>query len=268
MNIVKKTIRERPIISSLILTIVGVVIAFALACIVTADKLKETLRVAGVTLLFGAFLGGIVKILFEDYQRKKERRDQQARFTSNILDDLKSVYDRVERSRTLIPAHQSAKTYGEEMRDLIEARVKLLNVKRALMKGDSGLKKENEIVERVDEMQKHLKKLTDEFKENYRPIAILQEQFESKRDKWLENPNFDKDTENNNWPENLAWEELKRLPELRDFIGLSPDETNHGSGQEKPRSVAQDSDYIQKFRDPLDRASELLSNELRNPEVK
>lgn len=42
-------------------------------------------------------------------------------FITKVLTDLNDVRDQVEHGRTLISAHKSAKTYGEEMRGLIQA---------------------------------------------------------------------------------------------------------------------------------------------------
>ena len=73
-----------------------------------------------------------LKILIDDVVANRKRKEDTAQFLTNVLADLKSVYDRVGRARTLIPAHRSALTYRNEMRDLIEARVQLRNVVRAL----------------------------------------------------------------------------------------------------------------------------------------
>jgi hypothetical protein len=103
--------------------------------------------------------------------RPGEQRARMVLFTNKMLADLKAVYDQVERARTLLPAGQSAKTYGNEMRDLVEERVRLLHSERALERGDNdlGTKVVKEVLSSVELMEAYLKTLTDEFKKRYRP---------------------------------------------------------------------------------------------------
>ena len=65
---------------------------------------------AAITLMFGALLGGVVKLLFEDFDRRRAQRAAQMDFISRVLGDLKNVYDAVDRAKTLITARRSAKT--------------------------------------------------------------------------------------------------------------------------------------------------------------
>src|SRR5437899_3901184 len=98
----------------------------------TNPELSKLFATAATTLLFGSLLGGVVTLLITDFDRRRVQRAARLDFIANVLTDLKGVHDQVDRGRTLIKAHQSAKTYGEEMRGFIEARVKLQNVERAL----------------------------------------------------------------------------------------------------------------------------------------
>src|SRR6266581_1252696 len=115
-----------------IIIALALLLAFGLAPRIGDADLRKALQTGAVTLLYGAVFGGFVKVLLDDLDRIRAQRAERAQFISNMLTDLKAVYDRVERARSLILAHRSALTYGNEMRDLIEARVKLLNVLRAL----------------------------------------------------------------------------------------------------------------------------------------
>src|SRR5712692_6371217 len=74
-------------------------------------ELSKAFAVGAATLVFGALLGGVVTLLIADFDRRRVQRAAQLDFISNVLADLKSVYDRVDRGRTLIKAHQSARTY-------------------------------------------------------------------------------------------------------------------------------------------------------------
>jgi len=87
---------------------------------------------AGITLLFGAIFGGVVKLLIDNFDRRRAQRAAQIDFIANVLSDLKGVHDRLDRGRTLLKARQSAKSYGDEMTGFIDASVALKSVERAL----------------------------------------------------------------------------------------------------------------------------------------
>lgn len=209
-----KWTRDHPVVSSVVLVAVSVGVALLVASRLTG-KLRETLQSAAIALVFVALIGGLVKMLLDDYQRGREKRAEKARFVSAILGDLKSVYDRVERARILISAHHSAKTYGDEMRDLIDGRVQLRNVARALEAGTSGISptRENAIDSAVKAMEHYLATLTDEFQSRYKEISNAQRIHEARVMKVLNA--VDDSTE---LPENKPWEEIQQLDKLSDFI--------------------------------------------------
>ncbi len=105
-----------------------------------------------------------------DIDRQKE--NEKLAFYRNILADLKSVYDRVEKARLLIEAHRTAKTYGEQMRELIGGVVTLHNIKRALDPEFQDLKKE--LKPHIDKMSRFIKDLLLEYRDNYKLISVLQ----------------------------------------------------------------------------------------------
>ena len=123
--------QRRTLLAAVLLVMIPSLIAIFVAPFVP-DELRKALYAGAVTLFFAGLLGGMLKVLLDDVAAAKRKREDAATFVINVLADLKSVYDRVARARVLIPAHKSVKTYGEEMRGLIEARVQLRNVTRAL----------------------------------------------------------------------------------------------------------------------------------------
>lgn len=149
-------------------------------------ELQKQLISASLALLFGACFGGIVKMLLDQAVAEKRQRDDAAAFVANVLADLKKVYDHVERARLLIPAHQSAKTYGDEMReDVTTGVVQLRNVIRALQGRVAGVPvglQEN-VRPQVETMKDYLIELTDEFRAEYRSLADLQRFHDQKADK-------------------------------------------------------------------------------------
>jgi hypothetical protein len=220
-----------------------------------------------VTLLFGALLGGVIKLLLDDVQRRREQRAEQARFITKMLDDLKSVYDRVERTRILLPAHRSALTYGKEMRDLIDARVQLRNVVRAIDSQTSGLAKDivADLRRAIEEMEGYLERLTDEFQLRYKQISDKQKIYEARvtgRLKILEGSPDAPDPYRDFGGKNEAWKEITaELPAVRDFIGNWSEAESPAPEQKVPKPVC----YVKAFEDPLDLASWLLRSERLRP---
>jgi hypothetical protein len=248
------SLRDHPVLVAGLLSVVAAAVGYRVAAGQTGD-LQGILQVAATTLLFGTLIGGVVKLLLEDVQRTRAQRSEQARFVTAVLSDLKATYDRVERVRILIPAHQSALTYGKEMRDLIDARVQLRNVIRALDNG-SGIHSDRlpGLKWAVERMERYLASLTDEFQTRYKPIADAQRDYEAQVKQALacEHPQAQH-------VHNEAWAELEALPRLSEFLARD--------GLPAGREVlATDDDalrYSADFEDPLDLASWVLRAELK-----
>ncbi len=239
-------IRKHPLPSAIVIVAVPAVVTFVVAEVVE-DELRKTLHTAAVTLVFGGLLGGLLKILLNDFTLSRQKREDAAAFVTNVLSDLKSVYDRVARVRVLIPAHRSAKTYGSEMRDLIQAGVQLRNVMRALDRRTDGLDQNAsaEIRGCVKSMEEYLQKLTTEFKDHYKNLSNQQRVYEARTKALLEAQGKDAKVDTVFAEENV-WKELEALEHLKDFI--SEDETTR---------------YKKEFETPLDAASGELRKELR-----
>jgi len=79
-----------------------------------------------------------------------------------------------------ISAHRSVKTYGEEMRDLIESRVQLRNVVRALERRAEGIDEGTRvaITDLIRQMEAYLETLTSEFRDNYKKLSDRQRAYE------------------------------------------------------------------------------------------
>jgi hypothetical protein len=228
-----------PLWTACVLVAVGAGIGYAVAA-ASSGGLQDALVVASTTLVFGALLGGAVKFLLEDLQRLRERRSEHARFVKQVLDDLKSVYDRVERARILIRAHESALTYGNEMRDLIDSEVQLRNVTRAIDQTSEVLTEHRaELKGAIRQMTDYLESLTDEFRNSYKRISNEQSIHEATAKHARENAKP--------FPLNEAWDDMCHLDRLPEFLGLDA----HSA-----------LDYDRHFRSTLDAATLILRAEL------
>jgi hypothetical protein len=225
------------------------VIVTSLTAILAAPRfddadLRKALYTGAVTLFFVGLLGGMLKILLDDVATVKRKREDAAAFVTNVLKDLKDVYDRVARARVLIPAHKSVKTYGDEMRNLIEARVQLRNVTRALERPAEGIIDDTreKITRLVGQMETYLETLTCEFRDNYKPLSDKQRSYEE-RTKVVLKDFAEKDGDVIPTLPGFVWDSIAHLERLSDFIG----EAN---------------EYKAHFETPLDDASETLRKEL------
>jgi hypothetical protein len=166
-----------------------------------------------------------------------------------VLADLKSAYDQIDRARTLIAAHQSAKTYGQEMQKVIEARVKLLQVIRAL-NFDSRGQPAAPALTHVERMEGYLHDLVGEFEQHYKDVSREQSVYEARMKSALAAPN----TQAQDLPANTPWMQIMALPRINDFLRRS----RHG---ETPSDAGR-SNYDSVFLTALDDASSALRNAL------
>jgi len=237
--------QSRTIVAAVLLAVIPSIIGVAVGLHLEDAELKKVVLAGSGTLFFGGFLGGVLKLLLDEVLASKRRRDDAAVFVTNVLADLKAVYDRVARARIVIPAHKSVKTYGDEMRDMIQARVQLRNVMRALERRADGMDESVrlETVRRVKQMECYLEFLTSEFRENYKPLSDRQRGYEERTKVMLER--FAKDDTLAIPPElpGFIWESIAGLKGLSDFIGAG-------------------TTYKDSFETPLDDASALLRGEL------
>jgi hypothetical protein len=222
--------REHPIAAAALLGLAGAAAGLA-AAQSAPGELQKSLYTASVALLFTGVLGGMIKLLLDDVAAVRRRQENAAEFVANVLRDLKGVYDRVSRVRIVVPAHRSVKTYGEEMRDVIEAGVQLRNVIRAVkQRPDLPAPLRARVVDEVCRMELYLERLTTEFRDCYKPLSDLQSAYEAAREPGAAPPAD-------------PWAALQGLPHLAELM--------HGGEA-----------YATEFEVPLDAATRQLRNEL------
>ena len=239
----------------------GVVVGLGMSLVTPPmHPLSSALATGAATLLFGGLLGGLVTALFADADRLRMKRVAQVDYLMNVLADLKSVYDQVDRGRTLIAAHKSAKTYGDEMKNLIQARVKLRQVVRALKfderaAGVAAIGREIECPEGrlwglVNEMEGYLGRLVNEFEEKHKDISRVQSVYEARMKKALDAAPAAGEVA---LPDNTPWNMIKALERASDLL-VSVDNCDE-------KAVGA-SEYCRQFLLPLDEASGLLRKAL------
>ncbi|WP_415405070.1 hypothetical protein [Tateyamaria sp. SN3-11] len=195
---------------------------------------------AGLALAFGGILGGIVKKLFDAWDDRKTAIEAQNAYYAQLLEDFKTVYNTVERSRFLITAHKSAKTYGERMRTLPDAVILLHNVKRATQQGFPDLYKGLEGP--IFFCNRFLKGLIEEYRDHYLEVSRLQSQDEADnkltRDLIAEREPYQDEREISH----SAWARLLELPHLGMLIDATDrpaDETDNAAFESYEKAFVQ-----------------------------
>jgi hypothetical protein len=125
-----------------------------------------------LTLTVGLLLGGVLKLLTDGYAESRAERDERyARFDA-LIADMHANHDRLETARLLIAAHRSAKTYGERMREVIDAHVVLLKIARST--GLGVMDADTRDAECLEWMLGYLLALQQEYERRYKEVSNLQ----------------------------------------------------------------------------------------------
>jgi hypothetical protein len=175
---------------------------------------------AMVTLGSGLILGGAVKVLLDRYQEAQKDRAEDHELRERLLADLRGVHDRTESARLMVKAHRSAKTYGEQMRDLIGCQVVLLKVKRTLDLRPGSTRDLDPEGDCLEEMAGYLRALQNEYARNYKCVAdcqrydenLTQLRFKAIAERQIISPDMPFDTDALS-PSQHAWD-LMRDPKL------------------------------------------------------
>ncbi|HFE47882.1 MAG TPA: hypothetical protein ENJ21_01050 [Chromatiaceae bacterium] len=204
----------------------------------SANELLIHLGKTGATLALITAVGALVRQALKERDEARQAEKEKLDFYRGLLADFKSVHDRVENCRLLIEAHRSAKTYGEQLRNLVAGVVTLHNIKRALNPEFPELRKELDAP--IVGMTAFLKKLLGEFRDHYKHISELQVVDEA----W--NKHLRDDMPKSGGPESYApisraWAEIEKLPEL----SVLRDDERYG-------------EYKAAFIDHIDTASAIL----------
>ncbi len=133
-----------------------------------------------MALAVGTIIGGFVKILFTAHEIERENRAITVKFRQSVLNDLKSINDRIETSKLLLLADRSAKTYSERMQDCIAARVALRDVDDSVRDGEADQTLRTYLKPRLKDMVDYLDELVDEYVKYFKKVAVEQ-QFDEAR---------------------------------------------------------------------------------------
>jgi hypothetical protein len=101
---------------------------------------------------------------------ERAARATKREYWRDVLHDLLSVNDAVQTSRLLIDAHRTARTYGEQMRQLITSRASL----RRLELDPDVINDENGLAAALEDMRRYLDGLGQEYRASYLKASRIQ----------------------------------------------------------------------------------------------
>lgn len=223
----------------IILFIVGIALLIASIYLfeldATSQKWLPELARALMGLSFGVIFGGIIKLIFDEYQERKKQDEKIKDFKQSVLNQLRKVFDSVDTSRLLMEAHKSAKTYSERMQqDIIPSIVTLFDIKRSLVDSKDIIDKEalQQLRINIHYMIAYIQALANEYKNEYPTLSNKQFLYEKLKEKVRDNfvgkitttypDNFFTDEilspANIPSPPKWIWESINKLPHIGLFI--------------------------------------------------
>jgi hypothetical protein len=155
------------------------------------DLLKEAASTLLQLALIG-ILGAFAKYLLDRYsadrqrrldqsEREQEQREIEHKAQINALNSLTTSYWQIKKALHIIDAHRSAKSYGAQVRQIIDYRLELQRLNNEIQAGLYALDDVDTIKSNLDAMDNRLEDVIDEWKANYLELAQLQNRDEKRR---------------------------------------------------------------------------------------
>lgn len=159
------------------------------------ELLKEAAKTILQLLLVG-MLGAFASFLFTEYSAEREKQIQarerenalaaaQHQLRLEALNTLTRLYWETRKAFDIIDAHRSAKSYGEQMRQIIEYRIELRRLDNDIVAGMYAVKDEEtrkSIGRCLFELIQLLRDAIEEWKTHYLRLSHLQVQDENLED--------------------------------------------------------------------------------------
>jgi hypothetical protein len=180
-----------------------------------------------MALAMSAIIGAFIKLAFDEKSKRDLQQKKVMEFRGELLNRLRSVFDKVDSSRLLIEAHKSARTYGEQIRaNIIPSISSLYDIKRSLVDAKKMADKNSLAYLRISlhYMIAYLKVLSEEYKHDYLEISNLQYFQEAAKEKQKEQfkQQFERDKEASfsslPKPPDVAWQRIIASKYISDFL--------------------------------------------------
>jgi len=160
----------------LVLVACAIVSTFALVLsdLTPQQRLGEVGK-AGLTLIVGVILGGVLKQALDAHAQNLDERSKQRDRLLAMLTNLENTYDSIQNARLLISAQRSARAYSLQIQQVILARVMLLNIKRSISDSLTTQVQGRDLIRvGLDQMINYLADLCNEYREGYPKVSDTQ----------------------------------------------------------------------------------------------
>jgi hypothetical protein len=185
------------VLSILLASTAWLVFLYATADHVARENLKAELMTVLMQLVVIGIIGALVPWMLTERSREKEgrvhRQDALNEFRRNTVTRVVKATNVVRRAPILVEAYRSKKTYDEQARRLLDARLDLGLVRHDLESAKGAFTRIQYIAEKIAIMEGYLKEIVDE---------------------WVE---WKHHYEEQAKPPGDPWNEIKNLPALKDL---------------------------------------------------
>jgi hypothetical protein len=171
----------------ILISISVVLVAVFLSILFTGDAAfrmelwKEAAKTIPQLLLIG-LLGAFASFLFTEYARDKALQAAQHKSRLKALNKLTSLYWETRKAFDIIDAHRSAKSYGEQMRQIIDYRIEFQRLDNDIAAGIYAVKDGEATGKSLFDLINLLKEAIEEWEKEYLRLSRLQIQDEKQED--------------------------------------------------------------------------------------
>src|SRR5436305_833759 len=85
--------KRHTLVAACLLVCIPAAVAIAIGLSIRDSELRKILYTAAITLVFAGLFGGLLKVQLDDVAAFKRKREDAALFVTNVLADLKGVFD-------------------------------------------------------------------------------------------------------------------------------------------------------------------------------
>jgi len=229
---IRSVVQRHPVVVVILFALAAAAAMLACAALQMFGKdSREAFRHGAFDLVLAGLLGGGLKLLLDEIAASRRRLEDAAGFVANVLSDLKHAYDGVASARVFVAARRTIGAYDEAMRDVIQARVQLRNVDRALKLRAAGVDRGTRLKVRAATrwMGRYLDALTAEYVAHYKALSDLDRCEEARRAALVARHGEANEGESPPPLPDAALRLLDALPALRGFLAGATFESRFGT---------------------------------------
>lgn len=156
----------------LVFGLVGALLLVGFGLVVFADGTAESI---GADLIGSSMIGLAFAFVGQALDERNEQRARAQAARDRVVQQAIALRSRAQNAQLLIPAHRSAKTYGEQLRVLVDDGRRMVGEMEAVVKEpDLALARRADAVKALEEIHGYLEALAIEYQTNYEKASSEQ----------------------------------------------------------------------------------------------